>query len=310
MRAAERLQGYIFVLPALAVFAAVILYPVAATVVLSLFSWKAMSPHRTWVGLANYAALLRDPYFFVCLRNNALWVVVSLAAQLPVALLLAVCLSRGMRRYRLLRGAFFTPFVLPVVAVAIVWWLIAEPNFGLANAALSALASAALRIGSRLGLCAAPSGPVTVRVAWLGDPRLATFSLIAVASWRYIGFHTAVLLAGLQGIDQEYYEAAALDGASGWQRFWHITLPLLRPVIAVDALLIAVGSVKIFDLIWVMTGGGPHHATDVLATYMYYCGFTIDRMGYSCAIATIMAALTLLATVVYLRSGAGRQAFE
>ncbi len=296
-----RLQPYLFILPALALFAALVLYPIVATVALSLFSWKAMSAHKAWVGLANYVSLIRDPYFLMCLRNNALWIVVSLIVQLPAALLLAVALNRGLRRYRALRAAFFTPFVLPVVAVAIVWWLIAEPNFGLANAILSALVTWAAHLGARLGLCQPPAGPISVHIAWLGNPRLATFSLIGVATWRYLGFHTVVLLAGLQSISEDYYDAARIDGATPWQAFRHITLPLLRPIIAVDALLIAVGSVKIFDLIWVMTGGGPHHSTEVLATYMYYCGFTIDRMGYSCAIATIMVALTLAATVVYLR---------
>ncbi|MGD9519298.1 MAG: carbohydrate ABC transporter permease, partial [Armatimonadota bacterium] len=132
---------------------------------------------------------------------------------------------------------------------------------------------------------------------------IATVTLIAVASWKYLGFHTVVLLAGLQAISDDYYDAARLDGATGWQTFRHVSLPLLRRVIAVDALLIVVGSVKIFDLIWVMTGGGPYHATEVLATYMYYCGFTIDRMGYSAALATVMVVLTMIATVVYLRLG-------
>jgi raffinose/stachyose/melibiose transport system permease protein len=298
---ATRWLAYLFVAPALALFGLLVLYPAVATMVLSCFSWKAMSATRQWVGWANYAELARDPYFFLCLRNNALWVGLSLLVQLPLALGLAVALNAGLTRFHLLRTAFFTPFVLPVVAVALVWWLIAEPNFGLANALLSAAAAAGGRLLAALGLRPPPPTPPAYHIAWLGDPRLANFFLIGVASWKYLGFHTVVLLAGLQAISEEYYEAARLDGASGWQAFRHITLPLLRQVIAVDALLITVGSVKVFDLVWVMTGGGPHHATEVLATYMYYCGFTIDRMGYAAALATIMFLLTLAATVAYLR---------
>lgn len=291
MRAsAQRSQGVLFVLPALVVFGLFVLYPIAATFVMSLFSWKAMSPERQWVGVANYAELVRDPVFVVCLKNNGLWIVLSLALQLPVALLLAVALSGGLRRVQWLRAAFFTPFVLPIVAVALVWWVIYEPNFGLARAVVGWL--------WRL------VGQQPSTIAWLGDPRIATLSIIAVACWRYLGFHMMVMLAGLQAIPADYYEAAVLDGATPWHSFRHVTLPLMRRVILVDALLIVVGSVKVFELIWVMTGGGPHHVTEVLATYMYYCGFTIDRMGYSAALASIMIVLTLGATAVYLRAAA------
>jgi len=288
---AQRSQALMFVLPALAVFGLFVLYPMAATFVMSLFSWKAMSPERHWVGLNNYAQLLRDPVFFICLKNNGLWIVLSLAVQLPIALLLAVALSGGPGRVQWLRAAFFTPFVLPIVAVALVWWVIFEPNFGLARAVVGLLAGLVHQGQPRT-------------IAWLGDPRLATLSIIAVACWRYLGFHMMVMLAGLQAIAPEYYEAAILDGATPWRVFRHVTLPLMRRIILVDALLIVVGSVKVFELIWVMTGGGPHHVSEVLATYMYYCGFTIDRMGYSAALASIMVVLTLAATAAYLRTAA------
>ncbi|MCX7599553.1 MAG: sugar ABC transporter permease [Armatimonadetes bacterium] len=286
---AKRSQAVLFVLPALAVLGIFVLYPIAATFVMSLFSWKAMSPERHWVGLNNYAELLRDPVFVVCLKNNGLWVVLSLALQLPAALLLAVVLSGGMGRVQWLRAAFFTPFVVPIVAVALVWWVIYEPNFGLARAI----------VGWLWRLAYQSQQPT---IAWLGDPRIATLSIIVVACWRYLGFHMMVMLAGLQAIPVDYYEAAVLDGATPWRAFRHVTLPLMRRVILVDALLIVVGSVKVFELIWVMTGGGPHHVTEVLATYMYYCGFTVDRMGYSAAVASIMIVLTLAATAVYLRA--------
>ncbi len=293
-----RLQPYLFILPAVAIFATFVLYPMLATFALGLFSWKAMSEHRQWVGLANYLELFKDPIFYTCLKNNALWIALSLSVQLPLALLLAVALNAAAARIRLLRTAFFTPFVLPVVAVALIWWLIYEPSFGLANALLTCLG----RLLGRLGMPTA-QGSSRLTIAWLGNPSIATLSIIAVASWRYLGFHTVVLLAGLQSIDEDYYDAARIDGASGWQTFRFITLPLLSRIIAVDALLIVVGSVKIFDLIWVMTTGGPYHSTEVLATYMYYCGFTIDRMGYSAAIATIMVVLTMLAMLAYIRLG-------
>ncbi len=281
--------AYLFVLPALAVVLGYVIYPSAATVLWSFYSWKPMSAAKQWVGIGNYAGLAADPVFWKCLKNNGLWIGLSLVIQLPVALGLAVALNSLSPIRRFVRAAFFAPFVLPVVAVGLIWWLIFDPTYGALNAALTWLARL-IRPGAG-----------AVHLPWLGDPSIATLCLIAVATWRYLGFHTMVILAGLQSIPQEYYDAALVDGATGWQVFRYVTLPLLQRVLLVDALLIAVGSVKIFDLIWVMTRGDPHGSTHVLATYMYYCGFTIDRMGYACALAVVMLVLTSAATAVYLR---------
>ncbi len=275
--------GYLFVLPALLVFAAYVAYPLLHTVLLSAYSWSPVNPIKVYRGLGNFAELLRDPNCGIALRNNVYFILLSLAVQLPLALLLAVGLNSTLRRHHILRTIFFSPFVVPVVAVGLVWQLIYEPNFGALNALLKAF-----------GLEALASG-------WLGDPVLAIFAIIAVSCWRYTGFHMMIVLAGLQAVPDELYEAARLDGAGAWQQFVHITLPSLRRILLVDALLITVGSVKIFDLVQVMTAGGPGYASDVLATFMYKSAFTFDRMGYSAAIAVIMLVLTLLLTVAYIR---------
>ncbi len=270
-------------LPALLVFAAYVAYPLLHTVLLSAYSWSPVNPVKIYRGLGNFAELFQDPNFGVALRNNTYFIALSLAVQLPLALLLGVGLNTTLRRHHILRTIFFSPFVVPVVAVGLVWQLIYEPNFGALNALLEAV------------------GLDTLAIGWLGDPVVAIFAIIAVSCWRYTGFHMMILLAGLQAIPDELYEAARIDGASGWQQFVHITLPSLRRILLVDALLITVGSVKIFDLVQVMTGGGPGYASDVLATFMYKSAFTFDRMGYSAAIAVIMLVLTLLLTVVYIR---------
>jgi raffinose/stachyose/melibiose transport system permease protein len=202
-------------------------------------------------------------------------------------MLLAVGIGSALRRHRVLRSIFFSPLIIPAVAVGLIWTLFYDPNFGALNALLEALHLSGWTAG------------------WLGDPRLATICIIVVSCWRYTGFHMMVLLAGLQAIPDELYEAARIDGASAWRSFWHITLPLMKRIVLVDALLITVGSVKIFDLIWVMTGGGPNRASEVLATYMYRSAFSDDRMGYAAAIATVMLVLTLIATVIYLRLQGG-----
>lgn len=277
------LTAWLLALPALAVFAFYITWPLIHTVVLSAYSWSALNPTRTFEGLGNYTELARDPVLRTALINNGLWIVLSLVLQLPPAMLLAVGIGSALRRHRILRTVYFSPLIIPAVAVGLIWTLFYDPNFGALNALLETL-----------GLDGWTAG-------WLGDVRLATPCIIVVSCWRYTGFHMMILLAGLQAIPDDIYEAALIDGANAWRTFWAITLPLMKRVVLVDALLITVGSVKIFDLIWVMTGGGPNHASEVLATYMYRAAFSDDRMGYSAAIATVMLVLTLIATVIYLR---------
>lgn len=277
------LVGYLFVLPALLVFVAFVAYPMVHTIMLSGYSWSPVNPVKVARGLGNYAELLGDPNFSTALSNNAYFIILSLAVQLPGALLLAVALNSSLRRHHLLRTVFFAPFVVPVVAVGLVWQLIYEPNFGALNALLDAVGLEHLTHG------------------WLGEPGTAIFAIIAVSCWRYMGFHAMILLAGLQAIPDNLYEAARIDGAGRWQQFIHITIPSLSRILLVDALLITVGSVKIFDIVQVMTGGGPGYSSDVLATFMYKSAFSFDRMGYSAAIAVVMLVLTLALTVIYIR---------
>ncbi|MBP8951628.1 MAG: sugar ABC transporter permease [Armatimonadetes bacterium] len=280
----QRLTPYLLIAPAVLFFAIYVLYPIVHTCVLSAYSWSTVNPARVYVGLDNYRNLLQDPYFLLSLKNNLLFVVLSIIGQLPVALLLALLIGSATRTHQFLRTLVFGPFVVPVVAVGLVWTMIYNPSFGALNAILARI------------------DPSFEGRGWLSDPPwLAIYSIIFVSCWRYVGFHMMVLLAGLQAIPDELYEAAKIDGAGNWQAFRGVTLPLMRRVIAMDALLITVGSVKIFDLNWVMTQGGPNHASEVLATYMYTCGFSDDRMGYAAAIATVMLAITFVATVVYVR---------
>lgn len=275
--------AYLLLLPALIIFGGYILYPIVHTCLLGFTSWSAVNPVRVPVGWDNYRHLLSDPNFTTALRNNGLFIALSLAVQLPLALLIAVGIGSATRRHQVLRTLFFAPFVMPVVAVGLVWKLIYEPSLGALNTLLEMMKLGQLAHG------------------WLGESAIAIFAVIAVSCWRYVGFHMMIVLAGVQAIDEDLYEAARLDGASGWQAFWHVTLPNLRRVLLVDALLITVGSVKIFDLVKVMTDGGPGYSSDVLATFMYRAAFTEDRMGYSAAIAVIMLLITLAFTVIYLR---------
>ena len=275
--------AYLLLCPALLFFGGYILYPIVHTFLLGFSSWSTVNQVQLPVGWKNYTDLLHDPNFTVALRNNGLFIIISLAVQLPLALLIAVGVGSALRRHQLLRTLFFAPFVLPVVAVGLIWKLIYEPSLGALNTLLTAAHLDSLARG------------------WLGESEVAIFAVIAVSCWRYVGFHMMIVLAGVQAIGDDLYEAARLDGATGWQAFWHVTLPNLRRVLLVDALLITVGSVKIFDLVKVMTDGGPGYNSDVLATFMYRVAFTEDRMGYSAAIAVIMLLVTLAFTIIYLK---------
>lgn len=276
-------SAYLLLFPALLAFVGYLVYPILHTCLLSFYSWSTVNQVKLPVGWQNYLTLVHDPNFYAALRNNGLFIVLSVAVQLPLALLVAVGIGSASRRHQLLRTLFFAPFVMPVVAVGLVWKLIYEPNCGALNALLTSLHLSQWAVG------------------WLGESAVAIFAVIAVSCWRYLGFHMMIVLAGVQAIEDDIYEAARLDGCTGWQTFVHVTLPMLRRVLLVDALLITVGSVKIFDLVKVMTDGGPGYASDVLATMMYRTAFTEDRMGYSAAIAVVMLLVTLAFTVVYLR---------
>lgn len=275
--------AYGFVAPAVGVFCAFALGPILFGVVLAFFHWDPVGGTSRFVGLDNLREVLTDPRTHTALRNNLVWIALSLAIQLPLALVLAAALADASRASRLLRTLFFSPLVIPTVAIGLLFGIVLDGYFGPLNAALGLVTGTPQRIG------------------WLADGKLALVSLIGVACWQYTGFHMMVLLAGIQGIPGELHEAAALDGAGWWARLTRITIPLLRRVMLADALLIAIGSMKVFDLVWVTTQGGPNNATDVLATHMYSTAIMAERMGAGSAVALLMLAITLGFSLLHAR---------
>ncbi len=287
-----RWRPYAFVLPALLVFLTFAAGPIVAGLGLACYRWDPVENVRQFVGLRNFAELAADPVFRTALRNNLVWILASVAVQAPLALLLAASLVDASRTSRALRTLVFSPLLVPGVAVGLLFAWIYDAHFGALNAALSFLAHRPVSIG------------------WIGHERLALGALIAVACWQYTGFHTMVLLAGMQGIPPDLHEAAALDGAGWGRRLRHVTLPLLRPVFLTDLLLIAIGSVKIFDLVQVMTKGGPNSATHVLSTYMYSQAFMNQRLGMGAAVAVVMLAVTLALALAHARLARGERGGE
>jgi raffinose/stachyose/melibiose transport system permease protein len=271
-----------FLLPALVLYVLLALLPIFQGAFYSGFDWNGLEPLERFVGLQNYRDAFADPVFRDSLRHVFVILALSLLLQLPFALGLAVLLNQRMRGRALFRLLFFLPFVLSDVITAIVWRLLLQPA-GLLD---SSMESAGLE------------GLVQL---WLADPNVVLYTVFVVVSWKYFGFHMILYLAGLQGIPPELEEAAALDGASRLQIFRHVTLPLLGPTIRISVFLSIIGSLQLFDLVWVMTNGGPVGASHTTVTYMLERGFERSQFGYGSAVAVIAFLISFAVALGYQR---------
>lgn len=270
-RARARLAPYLYVLPALAALALWNYYPLAFLVDLSLHRLDASSPVPSWVGLANYRELFATPLFWRVLANTAIYTGLTVPLSLGLGLALAVALNQRLPGAHLLRTLFYTPVVLPTVAAATVALWIFNSNYGLANYLLS--------------LAGRP------QVEWLTDSDRALATIVAVGVWKTFGYFMLVYLAALQSLPQSVLEAARLDGARPWDRFWSITWPLLRPTTWFVIVIALILSFQAFDFVNIMTQGGPSNATNLLVFYVYQNGFQYFRLGFAAAIAVVMFAL-------------------
>lgn len=243
---------------------------------MSFFKTNLMSPGR-FVGLGNYINLLKDKVFLSALKNNIIMVIGSLIAHLPIALFLATIIFTKVRGSNFFQAVFFLPCVICGVAVGLAWTFIYHSEFGLINKFLTAL------------------GLDQLRHAWLANKETALISIIIVVMWQYIGYHLMIQLAAMRNVPASLYDAARIDGASKWQQFKYITFPLIKPILKVDAVLIITGSLKYYDLVAVMTGGGPNHSTELMSTYMYYQGFRTLKYGYSASIGVVLLILCITA---------------
>ena len=269
-------------LPALVLYGLFVLFPIVQAARFSLFDWNGLAPLDKVTGLANFTRAASDRVFLGAISHNAFIVVMSLAVQIPFALGLALMLNRSFRGRALLRLIFFAPYVIAEVITAIVWSLLLQPN-GLAEHLMTAVG---------LGDAYSP---------WLADPSTVLIALFFVITWKYFGFHMILLLAGLQGIPRDVEEAAAIDGASRWQSIRYVTLPLLGPTLRVSVFLSIIGSLQLFDLVWVTTRGGPVNASNTMATYMFDRGFVRFQFGYGSAVAVVLFLICFVLALAYQR---------
>jgi raffinose/stachyose/melibiose transport system permease protein len=278
----RRLEIALFISPALVLYLVFVVLPIALAAYYSLYHWNGLGPINDFIGLGNYRRAFQDDAFRKAITHNFILVGLSLAVQGPLALGLALLLNRRLRGRALLRLVTFAPYVISEAITAVLWLLILQPD-GLLDKTLQAAG-----LGSLVHL-------------WLADTGLVLYTLFVVITWKYVGFAIILFLAGLQGIPNELHEAAAIDGAGELRRIRHITIPLLGPTIRIWAFLTIIGSLQLFDLVWIMTLGGPANASNTMATYMIDRGFTRSQFGYGSAVAVILFAISLVFAISYQR---------
>jgi len=274
--------GKYFVLPALLLYGCFFVYPFLSSIYLSFTQWNgAAAP--VFNGLDNYIRLFGDARMWGALKNNLIWVVLGTITPIVIGLFLSVLLWSGAVGSLLFRIVYFLPLVVSPVVVSVTWGWIYNPLFGILNRFLKMTGLGSLATG------------------WLGNPSTALYAVLVTAVWGYLGFCVVVFFSALQKVDGELLDAATLDGAGPLARFWHIVLPQIRPVLTMVIVYTVIGGFNVFDVIYIMTRGGPAGASEVIATYTYKASFQQNEVGYGTALSMVMTVIALLAAIVTLR---------
>lgn len=270
----------LLLLPGLLLYTIAFIYPAIQTVYQSFFDWNGIfNVPLTFDGINNYKEMLDNPNFYRSLRNVGLFIVASFVLILPIGLSLALIVTSRMRGKRFFKVAFFIPSILPLTSVGLMWQFLLKSD-GLVNKLLEML------------------GLGSLAHDWLGEPALAIYTVVVVNAWIYCGQNMIIFASGLVAIPDEIYEAASLDGANGLQKLMHITLPLMKEIFKVFAVLAVTQSIRVFGQIYVITGGGPNGATDVPTTLLYNEAFKFNNFGVGNSIGTFMIVAALVVTVI------------
>jgi raffinose/stachyose/melibiose transport system permease protein len=288
-KAAQRRRWYgrvftilLFLAPATAIYIYFVILPIFQSVIYSLYRWNGLGPLQNFIGIDNYTKAIGDKVFTTALSHNLLIAVLSITIQLPISLVLALLVARHLPGRSIFRMIFFLPYVLSDVTTGVIWSFVYKPDNGLLNTAIK---------GLNLGQ---PQ-------AWLGNTNLVLLAVFVVMTWKYFGFHLILYVAGLQQIPVDLEEAAKIDGASNFQVLRHITIPLLGSTIRISVFLSILGALQYFDLIWIMTLGGPVNASETMATYMIKNGFQRFQLGYGSAVGVILFLLCFVFSLAYQR---------
>ncbi|HLI90424.1 MAG TPA: sugar ABC transporter permease [Ktedonobacteraceae bacterium] len=273
----------LFLLPSVILYTVLVVVPIIQAAYYSLFRWDGLEPLVNFVGLHNYLLAFSNPVFLETFAHNLLIVALSLCIELPFALLVSLVIGKKLPGGMIFRAIFFMPFVISEVIAGVIWQFIYRPDGGLLDAILQAL------------------NPHFQGGLWLADPRITLICIFVVIVWKYFGLYVVLYTAAIQNVPDEIVEAARVDGATGLQVTRYITIPLLGTTIRLSILLSVLGSLQIFDIIYVMTHGGPIHASEVFATYLITYGINAFAMGYGSAIGVVMFLTCFVFALMYQR---------
>lgn len=273
--------GFLFILPALLFYLVFFVQPFISTIYYSLTSWNGVDPTKQFIGFANYVRMFNDRLLWLSLGHNLIWIVVGTVAPIVIALPLALILANLARGRLFYQTAYFMPHILSGVVIAMIWGWIYNPLFGVLNYVLRVI------------------GLDSLTRAWLGTPDTALLSIIAAAVWGYFGFCLVIFMAGLQNLDVDQIEASRIDGANAIQRFWYVIVPQLRYVLNMVIVYTLIGGFNVFDIVYVMTKGGPANHTELIGTYTYKMAFQENQLGYGATLAMLMMVLSLVISLLY-----------
>jgi raffinose/stachyose/melibiose transport system permease protein len=278
----KRIELTVLLVPPLALFIGFVLVPMIFAIWYSLYNWNGYGPLTDFIGLQNYRGVLTGPVFHQALLHNIIIAVLSVVIQLPISIGLALLLNRRMRGRGALRLAVFTPYVLSQATSAVMWLML-------------------LSHGGPVDALFRSAGLGGLVRFWLASTSLVLYTLFFVITWQFIGFGIVLLLAGLQGIPPELREAAAIDGATPWQVTRQVVLPLLGPTIRVWIFLAVIGSLQLFDIVWIMTLGGPANSSQTMLTYLYFNGLERTQFGYGATISVVLFIISFVFALAYQR---------
>jgi raffinose/stachyose/melibiose transport system permease protein len=277
----QRLEIAMFVAPALVMMAVFVVWPIVSAVRMSFYRWKGFGPMDDFVGLRNFNRVLTDDVFTHAVLHNFTIVILSVLVQLPLGLGIALLLNRPIRFRGILRTVIFVPYVVAEVIAGVIWFQLLQPGYGVVDGLLKSV-----------GISPPEQG-------FLGTPSLTLGTVFVVLTWKYLGLAILLFLAGLQGVPDELYEAAQLDGASWWQVQRRIAIPLLGPTMRTWAFLSMIGSLQLFDMVWILTGGGPANATTTMATYLIGQGTQRHNYGIAGAASVVLFVVGFVMALAY-----------
>ena len=273
---------WMFIIIPLLFYTIFFIIPFIQAIILSFTDWNGINPVRNYIGLSNYIDLFRDPLVWKAIKHNIVWVIVGTASPIIISLFLSMLLWPHTRGSNLFQAAYFMPQILSTVIVAAIWSKVYHPLIGLLNQFLNAVGLGYLARG------------------WLGSMDWALAAVLIAAIWSYFGFTLIVIMAGLQNVDMDLLDAASIDGANSLQRFFSVILPQISHVLTMIIGYTLIGGFNVFDIVWVMTAGGPANASEVISTLLYKRGFMEDRVALSAALAMVLTVLSLIASGIFI----------